>query len=163
VISFTKSEDSKKPDKVENKAKKQKVRQLLGKEADDRSGMSVLPRRQCQSHRNCHLVRGVERWSPKARWPGARPVLSRSILVSQGARATLMSVCYGIAPQDMGPNWECDLCANTHLEEAHSVSHTIETVADDSTHAAYYVLKTPRSFPSKPRRDHLPTLTFCRV
>lgn len=33
-----------------------------------------------------------------------------------------MSVCYGIAPQDMGANWECDLCANTHQEEAHLVS-----------------------------------------
>lgn len=37
-----------------------------------------------------------------------------------------MAVCFGIAPQDMGPDWECDLCANTHVEEAHLVSYAME-------------------------------------
>ncbi|RSH90248.1 putative PHD type zinc finger protein with BAH domain-containing protein [Saitozyma podzolica] len=27
--------------------------------------------------------------------------------------------CYGIASQDMGPEWECELCANIKLEENH--------------------------------------------
>lgn len=30
--------------------------------------------------------------------------------------------CYGIASQDMGPEWECELCANLRNEEAHLVS-----------------------------------------
>lgn len=29
--------------------------------------------------------------------------------------------CYGIAPQDMGTEWECELCANANSEEAHLV------------------------------------------
>lgn len=30
--------------------------------------------------------------------------------------------CYGIKSQDLGPDWECELCANVRLEEAHLVS-----------------------------------------
>jgi hypothetical protein len=29
------------------------------------------------------------------------------------------SGCYGIPPEDTGPNWECELCANARLEENH--------------------------------------------
>jgi hypothetical protein len=119
VISFTKSEDSKKP---ENKAKKQKVSQRQGRRADNSSEIRVPQRHLFRSHRSYPLARGVERWSQKVLWPGARLVLSRFIPVSKPWRAILTIVCYGIEPQDMGADWECDLCANTHLEEAHLVS-----------------------------------------
>ena len=82
VISFTKSEDSKKPEKIENKAKKQKVSQCPGCRANDSSEIQVLQRRLFQSHQSYRLARGVERWSQRVLWPGARPVHSRLIPVS---------------------------------------------------------------------------------
>lgn len=32
------------------------------------------------------------------------------------------SGCYGIASLDMGPDWECELCANVRSEESNLVS-----------------------------------------
>jgi hypothetical protein len=126
VISFTKSEDSKKPEKIENKAKKQKVSQCRGYNADDSSEIQVLQPHLFRSHTSYPLARGVGKWSQRVPWPGARRVLSRFIPVRIPWRATLTTVCYGIAPQDMGADWECDLCANTHLEEAHLVSRSLD-------------------------------------
>ena len=82
VISFTKSEDSKKPEKIENKAKKQKVSQCPGCRANVSSEIQVLQPHLFLSHPSYHLARGVERWSQRVLWPGARPVHSRSIPVS---------------------------------------------------------------------------------
>jgi hypothetical protein len=82
VISFTKSEDSKKPEKIENKAKKQKVSQCSGYRIDDSSEIQVHQRHLFRSHQSYHLARGVEKWSQRVLWPGARPVHSRFILVS---------------------------------------------------------------------------------
>jgi hypothetical protein len=127
VISFTKSEDSKKPEKIENKAKKQKVIQCRGYIADDSLEIQVLQPRLSRSHPSYHLARGVEKWSQRLLWPGAKHVLSRCIPVSHLERATLITVCYGIEPQNMGADWECDLCANTHLEEAHLVSPSLDS------------------------------------
>ena len=126
MISFTKSEDSKKPEKIENKAKKQKVSQCLAHRPDDSSEIQVLQPHLFRSHQSYPLARGAERWNQKVLWLGARHVLSRCIPVSHLKRATLIIVCFGIESQNMGADWECDLCANTHLEEAHLVSRTLD-------------------------------------
>lgn len=33
--------------------------------------------------------------------------------------------CYGIASQDMGPEWECELCANVEAEDNCLVSYEL--------------------------------------
>lgn len=77
VISFTKSEDSKKPDKLENKAKKQKVRRESRSDTDDdRLGTQVLLQHPLRCPRNYPLALGVERWNQRAQLRGARPVHS---------------------------------------------------------------------------------------
>jgi len=34
--------------------------------------------------------------------------------------------CYGIASQDISPDWECELCTNVKQEDYHLVSFTVE-------------------------------------
>jgi hypothetical protein len=76
--------------------------------------------------RSCHLVSAAEGWSRNLKWPDVRPAPFPLMLVSYTVRVVwdiANSVgCYGIASQDMGPEWECELCLNVKHEDNHLVS-----------------------------------------
>lgn len=82
VISFTKSEDSKKPDKIENRTKKQKVGCCPISRADISLAIPVPQRHRFLFHQNYRLALGAGRWSQRVPWPGVNPVLSPFIQVS---------------------------------------------------------------------------------
>lgn len=52
----------------------------------------------------------------------------------------IRSGCYGIASQDMGPEWECELCLNAKQED----NHLVRLLSSDSCGMAHNV-GTPMS------------------
>ncbi|WWC87223.1 uncharacterized protein L201_002111 [Kwoniella dendrophila CBS 6074] len=96
VISFVKSEDSKKDIKKDAAQKKAK---------GDGSGTATpvpLPPPKLPPCANC------KKMEPKA-------MMARC----KNCTYSVHSGCYGIPSQDMGSNWECDLCLNAKSEENH--------------------------------------------
>ncbi|WWC59192.1 uncharacterized protein I303_101741 [Kwoniella dejecticola CBS 10117] len=96
VISFVKSEDSKKEPKKDTIAKKAK---------GDASGTATPvppPPPKLPPCANC------KKMEPKS-------MMARC----KNCTYSVHSGCYGIPSQDMGPDWECDLCVNAKTEENH--------------------------------------------
>nr|XP_019008759.1 uncharacterized protein I206_06441 [Kwoniella pini CBS 10737]OCF47540.1 hypothetical protein I206_06441 [Kwoniella pini CBS 10737] len=96
VISFVKSEDSKKEPKKDIGTKKAK---------GDVSGTSTPvppPPPKLPPCANC------KKMEPKA-------MMARC----KNCTYSVHAGCYGIPSQDMGPGWECDLCVNAQTEENH--------------------------------------------
>ncbi|WWD07955.1 hypothetical protein V865_006064 [Kwoniella europaea PYCC6329] len=102
VISFVKSEDSKKEKQKEATLKKSK---------GDASGTATPvppPPPKLPPCANC------KKMEPKA-------MMARC----KNCTYSVHAGCYGIPSQDMGPNWECDLCINSKSEENHLEPHCV--------------------------------------
>ncbi|OCF37587.1 hypothetical protein I316_00713 [Kwoniella heveanensis BCC8398] len=95
VISFVKSEDSKKADKKETVTKKGAKGDTSGTSTPVPPPPPKLP--------PCAVCKKME---PK-------PMMARC----KNCTFSVHAGCYGIPSQDMGPGWECDLCTNARLEE----------------------------------------------
>lgn len=139
VISFVKAEDSKKPEKKDVAASKKGAKVSLRKcsvssrdIADSTlqgevSGTST-PVPAPPKLPPCACCRRMEPKSMMARcknctFSAHSGKLSLCRVVSCLERRKLTAEgCYGIASQDMGPEWLCELCANAEQEDNHLVS-----------------------------------------
>ena len=99
VISFVKSDDSKKMDKKES----------LKRKHDGGSGTATPVPVPAPKLPPCALCRRME---PKSS-------MARCKTCTFSAHAG----CYGIASQDMEPDWECELCRNARMLDVNLVSH----------------------------------------
>ncbi|KAL1409778.1 putative PHD type zinc finger protein with BAH domain-containing protein [Vanrija albida] len=95
VITFTKAEDAKIIPKKEPRGTKRKGDTASGASTPVPTGPPKLP--PCSS---------CKKMEPKA-------AMARCKTCTYSVHST----CYGIAPDAMGPNWECDLCSNVKIEE----------------------------------------------
>ena len=135
VISSVKAEDSKRPEKkdaVANKKGKVSYEIICAREANgslSSRAISVAPLHpRLHQHPVCRPARAVSVWSPNLLWHAARTARSRYIQVSASkslivlpGRALTSIGCYGIASQDMGPAWLCELCHNVEEQDNHLV------------------------------------------
>lgn len=111
VISFAKAEDAKRPEKKELKGRR-------GVKGDTASGASTPVPMSAPKLPPCACCRKME---PKAQ-------MARCKTCTFSAHAG----CYGIAPQSMGPNWECELCANISTEESNLEPRCVLCPRDNS-------------------------------
>lgn len=111
VISFVKAEDAKRPEKKEPKGRR-------GVKGDTASGASTPVPSSAPKLPPCSCCRKMEPKSTMAR--------------CKTCTFSAHSGCYGIPPEAMGPNWECELCANIGTEESHLEPRCVLCPRDNS-------------------------------
>lgn len=124
VISFVKSDDAKRVEKKDPGRRRGKGDTGSGASTPAPSGAPKLP--------PCSCCKRVE---PKAQ-------MARCKTCTFSAHAG----CYGIAPAAMGPNWECELCANVREEESNLDPRCVLCPADNSALVARLKKKAAGDF-----------------